>query len=270
MIYRELKLNNGNQNKAFTLVELAIVVVIIGLLVSGVVGGRSLIESSRINSIMGDVAKYKTAIKAFKLEYDALPGDMTDATDYWGQAGDGSSAQCLTISGTGTQTCNGDGDGTLEFPHSSVADSIHEPWRAWQHLANAEIIVGDFTGISTTACSYANRCADPGGNVPETAITGASWNLMLFDPSWGGVFSSWSGKNETRNAMFLGNPYNLTGEGNAGLWSGLALTVKQQKRIDDKLDDGNPGRGDGYSGGRFSNLFISFSAKFIALSRLSM
>jgi prepilin-type N-terminal cleavage/methylation domain-containing protein len=76
-------------NKAFTLIELAIVVVILGLITVGVLGAQSLIESAKINSVTNELKQYKTAMLAFQLEYDAIPGDMDNAADYWPSAVNG-------------------------------------------------------------------------------------------------------------------------------------------------------------------------------------
>jgi len=216
----------------FTLVELAIAMVIIGLITAGILGGQSLIESAKIGSVMSDIGKYRTSINAFKLEYDGLPGDITDATEYWGEIPSMTAATCRTDAGTGTQTCDGDGDKGFDYVFSGN-DSRHEPWRAWQHLSNAEILPGNYTGISSTDCSLANFCTDPGVNAPESAIDNASWHLFYFDTT-----NTNRGKFEPRNLIVLGNPSNLTGDGHSGRWYGMALTPKQQRKIDQKLDDG--------------------------------
>jgi prepilin-type N-terminal cleavage/methylation domain-containing protein len=80
--------------QAFTLVELSIVLVIVGLIVGGVVGGQSLIHSAKINKVVLDINKMKIAFRAFELQYDALPGDMVDAYDYWGTTCHGVEASC--------------------------------------------------------------------------------------------------------------------------------------------------------------------------------
>jgi prepilin-type N-terminal cleavage/methylation domain-containing protein len=59
----------------FTLVELSIVIVVIGLIIGVVTAGQSLVRQAQIRSVLNDVNKYKTAWNAFKLQYDALPGD---------------------------------------------------------------------------------------------------------------------------------------------------------------------------------------------------
>jgi prepilin-type N-terminal cleavage/methylation domain-containing protein len=66
-------------NKAFTLVELAIVIVIIGLLVGGVLQGQELIAQAKIRSQIKQLAEYDTAILTFRGKYDGLPADINRA-----------------------------------------------------------------------------------------------------------------------------------------------------------------------------------------------
>ena len=65
---------------AFTLVELSIVIVIIGLLIGGILGGQSLIHASELKSVISDFQKYQSAITQFRTQYNAWPGDMPNAT----------------------------------------------------------------------------------------------------------------------------------------------------------------------------------------------
>lgn len=109
----------------FTLVELSIVLVIIGLLVGGVTAGSSLIRSTELKSFADDVVEYELATAAFKLKYNALPGDINKASRYW-------PAECLD---NGSNTCNGDGDGFIEA-------TGNETGRYWQHLKLGEMING--------------------------------------------------------------------------------------------------------------------------------
>ncbi len=75
-----------NNNKAFSLIELSMVLIIIGLLVAGIIGGQSLIESARIRSLVNDFRYYEQSLYSFKLIKDRLPGDLNGS----GKIGQGS------------------------------------------------------------------------------------------------------------------------------------------------------------------------------------
>ena len=57
--------NNNNNNKAFSLIELSIVLIIIGLLVAGIIGGQSLVESAKIRNYLTEMKQYQVAVNAF-------------------------------------------------------------------------------------------------------------------------------------------------------------------------------------------------------------
>jgi prepilin-type N-terminal cleavage/methylation domain-containing protein len=63
-----------NSHSGFTLIELSIVIVIIGLIVAGVVAGQSLVKQSKLYSIITDVSRYKVSVNTFRLTYNAIPG----------------------------------------------------------------------------------------------------------------------------------------------------------------------------------------------------
>ena len=220
--------------QGFTLLELSIVLVIIGLIIGGITVGADMIRSAELNSVVSEITKYKTAINTYKLKYNALPGDHKNAEAYWGQAATG--AACLTAAGTGTQTCNGDGDGKVDYVSSALANP-HESWRAWEHLSNSEIIAGNYIGISITGCTSPNYCTDAGNNAPPSKAASASaWHIFSPEPGW-------QGKDSVRNVLALGNPSNLTGSGSNGEWHGLVLSPQDMKTIDTKADDGSPNTG---------------------------
>ena len=64
------------KNKGFTLIELSIVIVIIGLLIGGIIVANSMIESSRIKSFITQISQYDIAIMLFQENYGSLPGDF--------------------------------------------------------------------------------------------------------------------------------------------------------------------------------------------------
>ncbi len=65
-----------NNNKAFSLIELSIVLIIIGLLVAGITGGQSLIKSTKMKTIVKEIRNYEQALNSFYLLKGYLPGDI--------------------------------------------------------------------------------------------------------------------------------------------------------------------------------------------------
>ena len=98
------------KSKGFSLVELSIVLIIIGLLVSGAVSGSKLIETTRINNIINQISEMRTSASNYLLVYNALPGDHSNATDYWGTA-----SNCYADTTGTSETCDGDGSGKLSY-----------------------------------------------------------------------------------------------------------------------------------------------------------
>ncbi len=65
--------------KGFTLVELAIVMTIIGLLIGGILKGQELMENARVTSTIAQVKSYEAATTTFRDTFSAIPGDMVNA-----------------------------------------------------------------------------------------------------------------------------------------------------------------------------------------------
>ena len=72
------------QKQGFSLVELSIVLVILGLLTGGILTGQSLIRAAELRSVTTEFQKYQTAMMTFRDRYMALPGDMRNATAFLG------------------------------------------------------------------------------------------------------------------------------------------------------------------------------------------
>ena len=208
------------QSSGFTLVELSIVLVILGLLVGGVLSGQSLIRAAELRSFSTDAVKYTTAVYAFRDKYFALPGDITNATSFWGVlGGTGSDATCQNIAATGLPTCNGNGDGMIIM---NVVDD-DEPFRFWQHLANAGLIEGRWPGRQGGSFS-------PGVNMPVSKLGGK----ITWYPLWSGSPSG----STSRFIQPMGNSITaMTGYGD------LILKPEEVWNIDTKQDDGLPGTG---------------------------
>ncbi len=211
----------------FTLVELSIVLVIIGLIVGGILAGQEMVRASELNRILTDKDRYMAAYNTFRGKYNALPGDMRNATDYWGTASGG----CPSGARSGTQTCNGNGDGFIGGVWDGNNPTFVESSLAMQHLALSGLIQGSFTGYPTAGCTY---CAmQIGTNAPSTSIQGATF--MFYSQSTG--HASFFGVVPKR-ALLFGN----TG-GDTYVPVLPALKPSETQAIDNKIDDGKPGTG---------------------------
>lgn len=109
----------------FTILEISIVLVIIGLIVGGVLVGRDLIHAATIRSDISTITEIQTAINTFKLKYNCLPGDCANASAF----------------GLGS---NGNGDGMIEQYNINVVPHLYESVFAWQHLGAAGLIRGNY------------------------------------------------------------------------------------------------------------------------------
>jgi len=212
--------------RGFTLVELSIVLVLLGLLVGGILAGQSLIRSSELRAIVSDHQLYNSAATAFQDKYDGLPGDIINATGYWGAA-HATPATCVTTATTigSTSTCNGNGD-NLVFP----SDGSNESFRFWQQLVNAGFIQGGFSGVTDGSSSYSATAT----NSPQGKIKNSAW----FAWNWGVLTGSAD--------LFAGSYQNFLEFG--GITANLdprtgILTPQEAWNIDSKLDDGKPARG---------------------------
>ena len=75
----ELRTQNSERKrraKGFTLIELSIALVIIGLVVGGVLVGQDLIRAAKVRSTVSDIEKFNTAAFTFRSKYNHYPGDI--------------------------------------------------------------------------------------------------------------------------------------------------------------------------------------------------
>lgn len=125
-----------NKQSGFTLVEIAIVLVIIGLLLGGVLKGQELINQAKIKNIANDLNGMTAAVYAYQDRYKRFPGDDDQAEARW----------------TDPATKKGNGDAkigtaggveTLAACGTGGADVDGELCRFWQHLRLSGLIAGD-------------------------------------------------------------------------------------------------------------------------------
>lgn len=216
-------------NRGFSLVELSIVLVVLGLLVGGVLSGQALIRASQLRSISSDYSKYITATQTFRDKYFALPGDMTNATAFWGDQATGTSACASASTADGTPgTCNGNGNGEIN------PGVFNEWYRAWQHLAMAGLIEGSYLGIGV-GWDYA---AVAGRDVPSSKISPAGFTFLWTTQSGGNAqFGNAILPDVSFNWIMFSQPFNSSQVAEP------LLTPEEAWNIDTKMDDGKPFQG---------------------------
>ncbi|ADY74072.1 N-methylation domain-containing protein [Desulfurobacterium thermolithotrophum DSM 11699] len=116
------------ERKGFTLVELAIVLVIIGLLLGAVLKGQELIQNAKYKKLINDLQGLSAAVYTYYDRYKALPGDDPKAGDKWGS--------------TYSNIINGDGNGLISGSPTSTTNT-DESVQIWRHLRAAGIISGN-------------------------------------------------------------------------------------------------------------------------------
>ncbi|MFT4863271.1 MAG: prepilin-type N-terminal cleavage/methylation domain-containing protein [Pseudohongiellaceae bacterium] len=116
----------------FTLIEIAIVLVIIGLLVGGVLQGQELIENSRVKQAVKDLNGTAAAMFAYQDRYGTIPGD------------DGNTAAIATRGVSwGSANLGGDADGILESTTAQTFTGAGENDNFWRQLMAAGFLSGD-------------------------------------------------------------------------------------------------------------------------------
>lgn len=211
------KYSNG-----FTLVELAISIMVIGLLIGGVLKGQELIENARVAATVKQINDYRTAIAIFGSIYDALPGDMQNP---------GVLPNCTSV------PCNqfGNGNGMVEpsmGPNWHINDthsvliaeynySVRERKNFWRHLSKAGVISDSISdAIPPTSNSWTNF-------LPVSPFNNTYFFAMHAhpDPNNGIGFDD--------NAFFL----------MSGNYSQPQITGRIAHNLDSKIDDGKPNTG---------------------------
>jgi prepilin-type N-terminal cleavage/methylation domain-containing protein len=131
----------------FTLVEIAIVLVIIGLLLGGILKGQEMITQAKIKNVVNDFNGITAAVNSYQDRYRAMPGDDLGATARWTTG--------AVISGNG----NGQIAGLYNAASKATYTATDESNLFWWHLRLAGFVGGATTGQAA-------------GQQPNNAVSG--------------------------------------------------------------------------------------------------
>jgi prepilin-type N-terminal cleavage/methylation domain-containing protein len=232
--------------RGFTLIEMSIVLVIIGLIVGGILVGQNLLDAAAVRAQIAQIEKYQTAVNTFRGKYGALPGDLNQAVasqfGFVARGTDCSGGPCMG---------EGDGNGLIEGNINNNGAYPLTQFRGetalfWVDLSAAGLIEGAFT---------AGSCCAPTPSVLETQMG------LYFPPAKignGSYIHVWSGGWTRANAIstspgvlpyptdglnYFGVTANPSGSSGGGLEGSPSFTVSQAYNIDKKIDDGLPQTG---------------------------
>lgn len=157
------------QQQGFTLVEIAIVLVIIGLLLGGVLKGQELINGAKVKNLINDFKSAPLFIYGYQDKYKALPGDDINAATHLGSAATTASVTLLA------PTVATQGNGRIEGNYNSTTGT-DESVAFWQQIRLANLVAGS-SSFATPATDMPTN-ADGGrigiqSTVPITGMSGS-------------------------------------------------------------------------------------------------
>lgn len=199
----------------FTLVELAIVLMIIGLLIGGILRGQEMMNNARLQNVIKQVNSYTGALTIFRDTYSAFPGDLATAMARVPGCTAGNSCQ------------NGDGNGILGVPATVWTGGQQavttENTQFWKQLALTHII----SGVRPNATVPGWGATHPASTLPG--------GFTVVTSQGAGVASVVTG------ALILRMHGDVNG---ANIETVPLVSPKHASYIDRKMDDGVPQTGD--------------------------
>ncbi len=154
-----------SKQSGFTLVEIAIVLVIIGLLLGGVLKGQELINSAKVKNMINDFRTVSSLVYSYQDRFKAFPGDQTQAQldSAFGAA-------------AGANECTPEADGLCKKNNArldgswNATDKTNETFVFWQHVRLANLATG---ATSIADPNYLPRNADGGALGVESGLNAA-------------------------------------------------------------------------------------------------
>lgn len=197
----------------FTLVEIAVVMVVVGLLIGGILQGRELVETTQLNKTYISVESYRVASMQFKNKYNVHAGDMPNAANRI--PGCNTTPGCFNAGGNGNDVIGI--PAITNWSRTDQGGATTEATQFWVHLALSNLITGVSADNETTW----------GALYPAAPIRGG---FQVFHAA------------ETASVPALGHYFLLrfatTGDPHPDDPSNAPITASQLAYIDRKFDDG--------------------------------
>jgi prepilin-type N-terminal cleavage/methylation domain-containing protein len=149
------------RQKGFTLVEIAIVLVIIGLLLGGILKGQEMIVQAKIKNAMADFSGISAAYHGYQDRYRKIPGDDDGAAGRWT---------------TPTTATSGDGNGVVAGLYNSVT-ATDEARLWWDHLRRAGFVAGN--GSAQPSNAFAGMIGVQTGNGAAGSVMNGFSSLVV-------------------------------------------------------------------------------------------
>jgi len=205
------------KQSGFTLIEIAIVLVIIGLLLGGVLKGQELINSAKVKNLATDFKNIPVFIYGYQDKFRSIPGDDGQAASHVTGATEASTpttglngVACSPAAGNAGCVANGVLDGSW-----NSTTTTDESVLFWQHVRMAGLAPGSTTpGVE--------------GYMPQNAV--------------GGEIGIQGGTNSLTTTAITNNDGTLASRGSYVICS-PGILGKFAKQLDTQMDDGNPNTG---------------------------
>ena len=231
-----MQLSRSSGQKGFTLIEMSIVLVIIGLIIGGILKGQEVIESARQKNVITQIDSYRAAINTFFDRFNGVPGDYgcadTGAGNLCGGVGRLSAADDGNL-------LNGGGNGTVGATNTATNATMvafdggaanSENVQFWGHLVRANLIDGVVATVAAVT-GYGE-----GNGLPAFALPNSGGTIVY------GNYNDFAA--DARTTHWL----RIHGFGASAGVPSAVFSGRQMFELDKKLDDSLPASGGFRSG----------------------